>query len=326
MRFFFRATVTAFCATALSACATGGRPAADGAGAAPRAKSIYLEGMAALAPSRAPGDRCLASAAALGGKSWKQLVRHASGCAKTGDWKNLELAAQELSRVEINSPWGAYFHSLAAENTGDLPRALWMVELAMKKAPDAGLFHFQKGRLMWKLKNYKAGVEEVGIAARRDPKLVDAHAFLAAVFHRDQEFDKAVGHYEAVLAVDPRHRPGLEGLADIRVAKGEYAKAVELLTEAVAASPPDLRLRVKLAQAHEAVDGNQELALENYRAAREIQGRAGRAPLEIDINEKIKTLEAKVMDAKAGKQAKFDAPPGGASAPRGPAERKGGGK
>lgn len=312
-------------ALALSGCATGGGSIASHAisGKDVQVKSVYLEGMAVLAPAKAPGDRCLASAEDFKGKTWKQLVRHANGCAKAGDWKHLELTAQELSRVEINSPWGAYFHSLAAESTGDLPRALWMVELAMKKSPGAGLFHFQKGRVLWRLKNYKGGLDEIRVATGREPKLLDAHVFLASVHHRDQDVDKAATHYEAVLALDSRHRQSLEGLADIRMGQGKYAKAAELLTEAVSVSSSDLRLRVKLAQAHEAIDGSHELALAAYRAARDMQGRGGRDGLDVDINEKIKTLEAKVMDSKANKQAKLETP-ANAQAPRAPAEKKGG--
>lgn len=303
-------------AALLVGCATGGSKSSTSTDSANQAaaKSVYLEGVSALQASRAGSERCLTSSAEFKGKTWKQLVKHANGCAKNGDWKNLEVTAQEIARVEINSPWGAYFHSLVAEKGGDLPRALWMIELAMKKAPGAALFHYQKGRVLWGLKNYKGAVEEIRIATTRDSKLVDGHVFLAQVFHRDHEVDKAARHYEAVLALDARHRPSLEGLADIRMTQGKFANAVELLTAAVSVSSSDLRTRIKLAQAHEAIEGNLEQALTNYRAARDLQTRGKESGgLEFDIGEKIKLLEARVASARAEN-------------PRSPAQTKGGGK
>ncbi|MCM2281852.1 MAG: tetratricopeptide repeat protein [Bdellovibrionaceae bacterium] len=339
MKFFNRFSVVGICAESLwvvagvavfslVGCATpgGSTPSASLVStSAVATKSVYTEGQSVLELSKAGSERCLASASEFKGKSWKQMVKHANGCAKAGDWKKLELAAQEISRVEINSPWGAYFHSLVAENTGDLPRALWMMELAMKKAPGAGIFHFQKGRVLWRLQNYKDAVTEIKLAIQREPQLIDGHAFLAQVFHRDLDVDTAAKHYEKVIAIDPRHRSSLEGLADIRMSQGKFANAVELLTSAVSVSATDLRLRVKLAQAHEAIEGNWEQALASYRVAREIQGRSKGDRLEIDIADKIKTLEAKVTDANASKQAKLD---GGAaaSASRAPSNKTGGKK
>lgn len=310
----------------LVGCATGSKSAHSGASQRAGAKSVYLEGVSALASTKAPSDRCLDSAAEFKGKTWKQLVRHANGCAKVGDWKKLDLAAQELAKVEINSPWGAYFHSLSAENSGDLPRALWMIELAMKKAPGAGLFHFQKGRILWRLDNFKDGFDEIRTATLREPKLIDAQIFLAGIYHRDQDLEKAATHYQAVIALDSRHRASLEGLADVFVAQGKYGKAVERLTDAISVSSSDLRLRIKLALAHEAIEGNHEQALASYRIARELQGRGSKGEsLGVDVVDKIKSLEAKLSDAKS-KQARLQSSSESLAAPRGPAEKPGGEK
>lgn len=271
-----------------------------------KGNQIYFEGLTMLSQNSAQSDRCLRLIPEMKGKTWKTLVRHANGCVKAGDWRSLDLVAQEIARVEINSPWGAYFLSLAAENLNDLPRAMWMIDLALKKVPDAGIFRYQKGRVLWRMKSFGEAVAEVEAALKREQGLLDAHFFLARLYHRDLNLALAKPHYEQVLAVEPRHRVALEGLGDIMVAQGKNERAVELYTECASVAPNDFHLRIKLAQGLEANPVNQELALANYRAAHDLLARAKGEKIDFDLNDKIKTLEAKVLESKAGKTAKLD--------------------
>ncbi len=287
-----------------------------------RESSIYLEGVSLLSSASRLPQKCTTNPTDLKGKNWKGLLLLANGCVKGKDWPAVERLADAMARQDLNSPWSAYYISLAAENSDDLPRALWMIGLALKKTPDVALFLYQKGRVLWQMKSYKESVQEINTAIKREPRLLDAMIFLGRVYQRDLNFDLAVGNYERGLKVDAKNRDCLEGLGDLRFAQGKNEKASEFYAAAVAVATDDFKLRLKLAQATEGIAGNQEVALTHYRAARDLSKRRAGERAEFDLNEKIKILESKVLETKTGKTAQLEkAPPApaGTGAPRGPA-------
>jgi hypothetical protein len=80
----------------------------------------------------------------------KELLEAAGACAKVKNWTRVDTLAMKLSEREPLAPWGPYFMSLAAENRNQLPKAIWMIELAIKKDKSIGILHYQKGRLLLK--------------------------------------------------------------------------------------------------------------------------------------------------------------------------------
>ena len=70
------------------------------------------------------------------GMDWRKMVSLANACVKAKDWRKVELLGSELGISAHLTPWGPYFLSLAAESRKDYPRAVWMLELALKKAPN----------------------------------------------------------------------------------------------------------------------------------------------------------------------------------------------
>src|SRR5690606_12764514 len=97
----------------------------------------------------------------------------------------LEEVANHLSRKDHMAPWGPYYLSLAAEARKDYDRALWMVELALKKSPEQGILSYQKGRIIWALEDYTQALELFETALDHDPKILDAHMMLGQIFYRD---------------------------------------------------------------------------------------------------------------------------------------------
>jgi tetratricopeptide (TPR) repeat protein len=252
------------------------------------AQKIYFEGISIVSGVK-PGEKCTFNAAQERDRSWKNLVRHASQCASAGQWSTVEVLAEEMAKGDINSPWSAYFHSVVADKTGDLPRAVWMVELAMKKAPGAALFYYQKGRVLWEMKDYKNAVKEMTTATDLDKNLTDAQVFLAQAYHQNLNYDKATQFYKSALASQSTNPICLKGLADVHLAQGNPAKVVELL-EPVVGRTTDRDIRLRLAQGYEMTGHDQE-ALAQYKAVREA-GKVSTASL--DLNEKIRGLEAKL--------------------------------
>ncbi len=284
-------------------CASSNRKANVENGA--KESSIYLDGMSLLSSSSSLSQKCMSNPTEIKGKDWRSLLGFANACVRAKDWPSVERLAETMARQDINSPWSAYYISLAAENSDDLPRALWMIGLALKKTPNIGLFMYQKGRVLWQMKSYKEGVQEINAAIRREPNLLDAMIFLGRVYQRDLNLDQAADSYERGLKIDAKDRFCLEGLGDVRMAQAKNDKAAEYYASAVAVASDDFKLRLKLAQAAEATNGSYEVTLNHYRAARDLAKRGKGERADFDLNEKIKFLEVKVQETKSGKTAQL---------------------
>lgn len=151
-------------------------------------------------------------------KDWRKLVAHANACAKIKDWRTLETLANAIARMDIDSPWGAYFLSLSAEGGGELGRAMWMAELAQKKVGGtSGLFAYQKGRILFLMNETGKAMKEVERALALDPQLAEGHVFLGDVYRRDMENDRAQQSYMAALKIDPKNERAIAALTEMNL-------------------------------------------------------------------------------------------------------------
>src|SRR5690606_6484211 len=87
-------------------------------------------------------------------KSWKSLMEKANGCINKAQWSMVETIGERISEIEPDAPWGSYYMSVASENLGHIERAMWMIDLALKKATNVGVLKYQKGRILWKQQFY----------------------------------------------------------------------------------------------------------------------------------------------------------------------------
>ena len=271
---------------------------------------VYLQGLSA-SPASAAGDSCSAVKTA----SWKTMVSKASACVRTQQWSQVEDYAYEISRSDVDSPWGLYFYSLAAEGRKDYHRALWMIEAAIKKAsPKVALFRYQKGRLLWLEKPSEAALKEVEAAAKADPNLLDAHVFLGDARLRSWDLSQAETHFSTALRLKSNSYEAVRGMADVKRLKGNLRDSIPLLAQAQSLKPTDLATRVHLASAYEEEKQTSE-ALSTYRSLREsmTSGLIKEKP-DFDVNEKIRSLESTIA-ANAAKAKQL------AVAPRVPAQK-----
>ncbi len=299
-----------------TACATSGNSGTGNVSsdkAAAEKSKAYVEGLSYVLAGQAGGICAPPSAAqkvAISSmdrpsKDWRDLLSKASACAGDKNWKTLIQVGETLARTDINAPWGVYFLSVAAEGAGDWHRALWMVELAQKKAgtPNA-LFLYQHGRILLGLKETAKAMSDVQKAVTLDPKLVGGHMFLAEIYHRDLEWDKAGEHYAAVLAVEDRNANALAGLGDVRMNQGHASEAADLYTKAISSQSSKLEWWLRLGSIYETSLKNNELALSTYKNLRVSldKGEVKQRPA-LDLQAKIKTLEQAIASAHQPAQA-----------------------
>jgi tetratricopeptide (TPR) repeat protein len=181
-------------------------------------------------------------------KEWRELADRASACAAEKNWKTMDSLGALMSKTDVDSPWGAYYLSLAAEGKGDYARSFWMVELAQKKAgTEVGIFSYEKARLYLKLKDTKLAINEMLKALSHDSHLADGHLFLAEIYHRDLEYDRAESRYQAALDVDPEKYDALVGLGKLKIETEHPADAMALFKRALDVRPSnDLRAEIKV--------------------------------------------------------------------------------
>ncbi len=312
----------ALASLALAGCASSGSTSGAKPGATAKSDSksnsqaaeqskvdLYLQGLTA-SPVTATTETCSAAKST----SWKTMVSKAAACVRSSQWSLVEDFAYDLSRSDMDSPWGLYFYSLAAEGKKDYPRALWMIEAAIKKAsPKVALFRYQKGRLMWLEKPSDAALKEIEAAVKADPTLVDGHAFLGDARLRSWDLSQAENHFSAALKIRSNHYEAVRGLADVKRLKGNLRDSIPLLAQAQGLKPTELSTRVHLAAAYEEEKQHSE-ALSTYRKLREsmTSGLIKEKP-DFDVNEKIRSLESMI----AANEAKAKAP----LAPRTPAQK-----
>lgn len=226
-------------------------------------------------------------------KKWREMITRGNTCAGEQKFGTLKMLAQQMSEADIDSPWGPYFLSVAAEGEGDLARALWMIDLAQKKAGGkAGLFYYQRGRVLMQMKETARAVDEIEKAVKLEPTLLAGHLYLAQLHHRDQEWDRAEGYYKKVLAQDTRNYHALVGLAEVRLADDSAKEAVELYTRAIELDESQLGPWLRLGWIYENAQKNNEHALGTYKRLKASLDRGtvkGRP--DFDLGAKIKALE-----------------------------------
>ena len=243
-------------------------------------------------------------------RSWRrerlsQIVNHANNCALLGRWDRVEVFGNHLAQSDPWAPWGAYYLSLSAQGRGELVRALWMADLALKKSPQTALFHYQKARVHWSLKEYDAAIDNLRASLSHDSNLTEAHLFLGQVYYRDREYRRATQHFNQVLESESNNALAMVGLAEIRLAQGNSSEAIEFYQRVISLQPRNMDYRFRLAYIYEVIQNDLESALAAYRRIDSFvrENRIPAANFPVNLREKIEFLESSVnLSSASGKR------------------------
>lgn len=224
--------------------------------------------------------------------NWKEAVETANSCMRVKDYQHVEEVGNELAVREPAAAWGPYFLGLAARESGNLERALWMAELALKRAPEVGVLHYLKAQILWTKKDFKLAVNEFEVAVENDDTNLPAQLFLGQVYFRDQNFSQASKHFNAVLKIDSHQAVALAGLAESQLRENNPQGAVESYARLADAYPHDGQYLSRLGEIYESVLNDVPNALAAYHQL-QVGARTGKIVKNIDPQNdaKVKELE-----------------------------------
>ena len=199
------------------------------------------------------------------GKEWNRVVQMANSCVKSKKWSKVNELGQHLSQSEPMAPWGSYYLSLYSANKKNYKKALWMVDLSIKKAPQMGLLYYQRAHILWSTFEYDLAIVDLNKALDRNPKIKGANSLLGQIYYRDQEYKKSIKHLLKVQRAKAYKSVALKGLAESYFYLKKYSKAQSFIKRAISLNSRDLSLRYRLAYIEENVNKDKEEALKVYK-------------------------------------------------------------
>jgi tetratricopeptide (TPR) repeat protein len=256
------------------------------------AKPTFTEKLSAIEATRVDSKVPCPREGAWNGMDWRRIMPMANACVRTGDWRKVETIGAYLGLHSHLTPWGPYYMSLAAGARKDYPRAIWMLELALKKAPQEGLFHYQLGRIYWEMEDEVSALKSLKTASDMNPSLTDAHWIMGQVALQRGELGEAERQLARALDKNFRHWPALMAMASVKSKAKDWNGAESYLVKAIHANPRSTKARLALAQIQELQLKNLSSALTTYREVRQmvVNKRLDEKP-EVNVEEKIKSLE-----------------------------------
>lgn len=227
----------------------------------------------------------------------KQLMDWSSACVVAGQWKQVEVLANQTSVKFPKSAWGPYFLSLSAEHAKDWPRARWMAELAVKNAPNEGLVLYQLGRIQWKMDERDLAFQTLEKAADKNSSLVEANVLLGQLALVADHNSEASRYFAKAVAEDAKHFGALMGMAEVGFRARAWDEVEIYLRQAIQVRPRSLQARLRLAEGQEILAKNNADALQSYLEIQKLEKshKLDEQP-SFDIAIKVQSLQASMAE------------------------------
>lgn len=231
------------------------------------------------------------------------LMSAANTCVKANAWPKVKDLGKKMLEKHSDAPWGAYYLALHAKTVGENQRALWMLDLGLKKSPNLSLFIYEKGRILWEMKDYQQSVSLIERAVDLDENLLEAQVFLGQVYVRDGFFKRANKHLKKAIQLDRENLAALKGLAETHLRLNKFEEAAKYLDDVVDEESTNLVAILKLAQVYEKNLQDYDEAISVYNKikrkfpAAEVLKVAG-----INLDMKLKQLDKLVAQQDAAKR------------------------
>lgn len=256
-------------------------------------KPTYSEKVptAPVALARA-AQTCPSSPAVWENQDWRKVTAMANACVKANDWYKVETLGNHLSVKASLTPWGPYYLALAAGSRKDYPRAVWMLELALKKSPSEGLFHYELGRIAWELGDDAQAKQRMKTASDLSPSLTEAHWVVGQLAVDAQDLREAEMRLRKALDSNSKHWPSIMSMAALKIKAKDWEAAEDYLGRGISLNPRSGKARLALAQLQEQQLKKVREAISGYKEMRQLTATKSLddAPA-LNYEQKIKDLE-----------------------------------
>ncbi|MEC9282317.1 MAG: hypothetical protein VX642_06365 [Bdellovibrionota bacterium] len=233
------------------------------------------------------------------GKDWKNWVNATNTCVKKGNWSRVRKNAGLMLEHFPASPWGAYFYSLEAYKLQHLDRAEWMIEKALSMSGEAGIFYFQKAKIL-QAKGEKGIARQAYIRAfELDNSLSAAAAYLAVLSFKDQDYEQVLKY---LASVDKDQKDESLWVVEMESAKAtkDYEKALNASSFLVSKYTKNFKYQLRHAQVLEEIPEKRKEALQAYKKIhKSLKNRSLRNKFEVNLPDKINSLQNAIAKAEA---------------------------
>ncbi len=273
-------------------CATTPQKAPGSATVGGETKPTYSEKVETQTISNYRGSKPCSLSGGWKSLSWRDQTVLANACVQSERWSQVREIGDHLAVHAPLTPWGAYYLSLEAASRKDYTRATWMLELALKKSPNEGLFHYELGRVQW-LQGLESEAKASLIkASDLNASLTQAHVFVAQLALVEKSYSRAEKYLRKALSAEPKNWAALMGMATVLTNKQDWVGAEDYLVRAVKAQPREFQSRWALAGLYEKQLNSPTQALASYKELeqRRLAQAVDHMP-DVSVQEKIQSLK-----------------------------------
>ena len=158
---------------------------------------------------------------------------------------------EEAIKVDQNND--TLYNSLAIAYTAvnRLDKAIDAMQKAIAIDKDKGSYYFELGALQERKGEFGLAIKNIKHSIDLNPMHSNAHNFLGYIYAREGKLlDKALGHLDKALSIQPKNGYFLDSLSWIYFKKGESEKALKELKKAMVYTFPDPVLYSHLGDIH----------------------------------------------------------------------------
>jgi hypothetical protein len=191
------------------------------------------------------------------------LVEQTSQCTQAKNWKKVEEYGRLLAANASESGWGAYFLSLSAEHTGQLDRAVWMADLAIKKEPGRAIFYYQKARVLGLVGDEAGQQKALELGFSQEPDIAPFMLLAAKKSYANGDCAKLI-HLGTTKSL-AKTGTGAVLTAECLAIEGRLGEAHAILDSFLKQSPNHAEVLIQKARIEETFAANFTGAVELYR-------------------------------------------------------------
>ena len=192
------------------------------------------------------------------------------------------------SAVKIDPENDTLHHSLALAymSVDKLDQAISKIQKAISLNEGKDSYYFELGALLERTGQFELAIQNMKRSIELNPMHSNAHNFLGYMYAiQGKSLDKAIGHLNKALSIQPRNGYFLDSLSWIYFKKGESQRALDELKKAMVYTSPDPVLYSHLGDIH--------FSLKNYIEA----GKAWKTSLFLTM-EKMDDTDGELPDPK----------------------------